>query len=99
MQKAFFKGRNLSCRLHICQHFTLYKKRCEKGNIPINHWAIPRSIWKKMEEEKGVKKQVTKKQVQQALSFKAVTGPREFTRVGILQSITELIATNNQASH
>jgi hypothetical protein len=99
MRKAFFKGGNSSCRLHLRQHFVLYKERCEKAGVPINHWAIPRPIWKEMQEEKEADKQVTKKQEQQQLNFKAVTGPREFTRKGVLQSVTELIATNNQVSH
>jgi hypothetical protein len=85
--------------LHIRQHFALYKEKCEKEDVPINHWAIPRPIWKEMQEEKDTKKGLTKKQEQQQLSFQTVTGPREFTRAGVLQSVTELIATNNQASH
>lgn len=52
-----------------------------------------------MQEEEENKKQLTKKQEQQQLNFKTVTGPREFTRAGVLQSVTKLIATNNQVSH
>lgn len=99
MRKAFFKGGNSSCRLHIRQHFPIYKEKCELAGIPINHWAIPRHIWKEMQEEEENKKQLTKKQEQQQLNFKTVTGPREFTRAGVLQSVTKLIATNNQVSH
>ncbi|KAF8152427.1 hypothetical protein B0H34DRAFT_663730 [Crassisporium funariophilum] len=40
-QKAFHKGGNSSCRLHICQHYKIYKQACEKENIPLNHWAMP----------------------------------------------------------
>ena len=97
-RKAFFKGGNSSCRMHIRQHFELYKEKCEKGDIPIHHWAIPRSIWKEMEDEKEAKErgQLTKKQ--QQLDFKTVTGPREFTRAGTLHAVTMLIATNYQVS-
>jgi hypothetical protein len=35
---------------------------------------------------------------QQLLDFKAVTGPREFTRANVLQAVANLIATNNQVS-
>jgi DNA-binding LacI/PurR family transcriptional regulator len=98
-QKAFFKGGNSSCRLHIRQHYVIYKEKCEKAGIPINHWAVPRAIWKEMQDEKEAEKRLTKKQEQQQLSFKTVTGPREFTRAGVLHSVTELIATNNQVSH
>ena len=100
-RKAFHKGGNSSCRAHIRQHYQLYKSKCEKGNIPMNHWAIPRDIWKVMEEEKEAEKQGrrTKKQQQQLLGFETTTGPREFTRGAVLNAITKLIATNNQVSH
>ncbi|KAF8958256.1 hypothetical protein BDZ97DRAFT_1668770, partial [Flammula alnicola] len=64
----------------------------------INHWAIPRPIWRVMEEEKeaAARGRLTKKQRQQQLDFKTVTGPREFTRAGTLHAVTKLIATNNQ---
>lgn len=99
-RKAFHKGGNSSCRFHIRQHYTIYKEKCEKKNVPVNHWAIPRSIWKQMEEDKDEEKQgrMTKKQRQQQLGFEAVTGPREFTREGILEAVAKLIATNNQVS-
>jgi hypothetical protein len=100
-RKAFHKGGNSSCRTHIRQHYDIYKKKCEKANIPINHWAIPRDIWKTMEEEKEAEEQgrLTKKQQQQQLIFKTVTGPHEFTRAGTLYAVTKLIATNNEVSH
>ena len=65
----------------------------------MNHWAIPRDIWRAMEEEKKAEKQMMQKQRQQKLDFKTVTGPSEFTRAGILQAVAKLIATNNQVSH
>ena len=54
-----------------------------------------------MEEEKEAEKQgqLTKKQQQQQLDFKTVTGPHELTRAPILHVVTHLIATNNQDSH
>jgi len=99
-RKAFHKGGNSSCRFHIRQHYKLYKEKCEATDVPINHWAIPRHIWKAMEEEKALEKRgrKTKKQTQQLLAFTAVVGPREFTRAGILQAVAKLIATNNQVS-
>ena len=96
----FHIGGNSSCRAHLRQHYEIYKKRCEEKGIPINHWAIPRTVWKKMEEEKVEETmgRSTKKQLQQQLNFKSVTGPREFTRAGALHSIVKLIATNDQVS-
>ena len=100
-RKAFHKGGNSSCRLHICQHYVQYKEKCEKEKVPINHWAIPREIWRVMEESKEAEKQgtQTKKGKQQELAFKTVTGPREFTRAGVLHAVTKLIAPNNQVIH
>ena len=53
-----------------------------------------------MEEEKEAEKQgrLTKKQQQQMLDFKTVTGLREFTRAAVLHAVTKLITTNNQVS-
>lgn len=53
-----------------------------------------------MEEEKAAEERgrLTKKARQQQLDFKTMTGPREFTRAGVLQAVTKLIATNNQVS-
>jgi hypothetical protein len=54
-----------------------------------------------MEEEKEDEKRgrLTKKQRQQQLDFKTVTGPREFTRAGVLDAVTRLIVTNNLVGH
>ena len=67
----------------------------------MNHWAIPHDIWKDMEEDKEAKEQgwLTKKQQQQQLDFKTVTGPHKFTREAVLHAVTKLITTNNQVSH
>jgi DNA-binding LacI/PurR family transcriptional regulator len=76
-RKVFHIGGNSSCQAHLRQHYDIYKKRCEEKGIPINHWAIPRTVWKKMEEEKVVetRERLTKKQLQQQLDFKSVTSP------------------------
>ena len=99
MCKAFHKGGNSSCRAHIRQHFEIYKEKCEKAGIPVNHWAIPREIWKVMEEEKEEAKRgyKLKKAVQQELGFEVVKGPyTEFMRAETLHAVTKLIAVNNQ---
>ncbi len=98
MRKSFHKGGNSSCRFHIRQHYNTYKGKCDAADIPLNHWAIPRNIWKAMEEAKELEKQgrKTKKQTQQQLKYEAVVGPREFNRAGTLHAVAKLIATNNQ---
>jgi hypothetical protein len=101
MRKALHKGGNSSCRAHIRQHYEIYKEKCEKANVPVNHWAIPREIWKIMEDEKEEAKRghSSKKAIQQELNFQVVKGPyTEFTRAGTLHEITKLIAVNNQVS-
>ena len=62
------------------------------------HWAIPRDIWKAMEEEKEIEKRdhTTKKKGQQLLDFKSVVGPHEFMRARVLELVVKLIVTNNQ---
>ena len=83
-----------------CTYYKVYKEKCEKEDIPINHWAIPWELWKVMEEDKVAEKcgQMMKKQQQLLLHFKTITGPCEFTRVGILQAVMKLIVTNNKKS-
>ena len=97
-RKAFHRGGNSSCRLHLCQHFDLYKEKCEIAHVPVNHWAIPRNTWRIMEAEKEEARQgrCTKKKEKQLLAFQTVAGPREFTRAGALHAVAKLIATNNQ---
>jgi hypothetical protein len=78
----------------------MYKERCEKGGIAMSHHAIPRHVLRMIEDENEAKKNGRKseKKTQQHLKFGIVTGPREFTRAGILNAVTKLIATNNQVS-
>ena len=89
------------CRFHIHQHYDIYKERCEKADISVNHWAIPWPIWIVKEAAKDAEKRgwSTKKRMQQTLRFKTMNdGPYEFTRTGALHAVAMLIATNNQVS-
>ena len=100
MRKAFHKGGNsLNC-FHIHQHYVIYKERCEKGKILINHWATPPNIVKATiaAEAAEAAAQGVKVPGQQQLGFKTMIGPREFTRAGTLNAVANLIATNNQVS-
>jgi hypothetical protein len=54
-----------------------------------------------MEEEKEEEKQgrLSKKVIQQQLTFQAVKGPyTEFMRAGTIHAVTKLTAVNNQAN-
>ena len=97
MRKAFHKGGNSSNRFHIRQHYEIYKERCEKKKIPLNHWAIPPNIVKATKAAEMAAQGV--EQGQQQLTFKPKIGPREFTRAGTLHAVAKLIATNNQVSY
>jgi hypothetical protein len=95
IRKAFFVGGNSSCRTHIRQHYTIYKERCQRLNIPENHHAIPRSIWKEMQELKQAK---TKTQASLDGMIERAQGPREFTREAVLHAVCQFIACNDQVS-
>ena len=50
-----------------------------------------------MEAEKaGVS---SKEKEQSSLAFEKQTGPREFTRAGVLEAVSKLIATDDQVSY
>ena len=58
LRKAFHEGENSSNCFHIRQHYNIYKEKCEKEKILMNHWATPPSIVKatKGKERKGKKR-------------------------------------------
>ena len=74
MRKAFHKGGNSLNRFHIRQHYEIYKERCEKDKIPLNHWAIPPNIVKAKKAAEVAAQGVTA-QGQQQLTFKPIIGP------------------------
>jgi Mn-containing catalase len=92
MQKAFLKGSNSSCRGHARQHWELYQLKCKENDIPIHHWAIPRVIWKAREKERQLKG----KQPKLDGTFERVTGPKEFTRDGVLHAVAQFVACDDQ---
>ena len=98
-RKSFHKGSNSSNHIHICQHYSDYKERCEKADIPMHHWAIPPNVHKAtkaVEVEAARKAHIMKKRGQQQLGFQTMISPCEFTRAGTLHAVANLITTNNQ---
>ncbi len=89
---AFFTGGNSSCRAHIRQHYKLYSQQCKVKNIPENHYAIPRPIWRKMEEER----QNAKGQTKLDGAFENLGASKEFTREGALDAIARFVACDDQ---
>ena len=51
-QKAIPRGSNTSCHQHARKHWAVYKRKCEEAEVPVHHWAVPRTIWNKMEGKK-----------------------------------------------
>ena len=92
-------GGNSSCRHHIRQHYLIYQQRCKDGNIPEHHWAIPRSIWKIMEEEKKGKK-VVSLAMQGTLDGLLISNVAPvvpvFTRENLLHAVTQFVAVDDQ---
>ena len=97
-QKAFLKGSNSSCRQHARKHWGIYKKKCEDAEIPVHHWAIPRQVWNEMESKKGNNKKKNEGEAQATLDhvFQKMSGPREFTRDGILHTVAQFVACDDQ---
>ena len=64
VRKTFHKGSNSSNHFHIQQHYDIYKERCEKGEIQMNHWVTPQNIVKAKAAE------AAKEDGQEELGFK-----------------------------
>ena len=92
-RSAFFTGGNSTCRAHICCHYDIYKQRCDKKDIPVNHHAIPRQVLRAIEEEKlnGGKAQVKIYQV-----LEKTAGPWEFSREDVLHAVAQFVACDDQ---
>jgi hypothetical protein len=97
-RKAFHTGSNSSCRQHIRQHYDEYKKRCKEEKIPEHHWAIPRQIWKKMEEDKRGVKRERQGTLDGFRKPKEQMEPLVFTREKVLHSVTQFVAVDDQVN-
>jgi DNA-binding LacI/PurR family transcriptional regulator len=93
-RKIFHIGGNSSCRTHIRKHYQLYKQRCKEGNIPENHHALPRQLWKELEDAKRNPKAMQQGKLDGA--FKAIKESAEFTREGVLHAVTRFVACDDQ---
>jgi hypothetical protein len=93
-RKAFHTGGNSSCRAHIRKHYELYKQRCKDGNIPENHHALPRPLWKELQEAKNKPKAMQQGKLDRV--FETLKSPVEFTREGVLHAVAKFIACDDQ---
>ena len=92
----FYTGGNSSCRAHIWQHYELYKERCKDGDIRKNHHALPRQLWKQLEEEKRNLK--AKRQGKLDGMLEKVDHPFKYTREGVLDTVAKFVACDDQVS-
>ena len=93
LKKAFFTGGNSSCRAHIRQHYEIYKVRCKDGNIPVNHHAIPRNIFRQMKEDKK-RKGGTQATLDRMLEKTAEV--KTYSREGATHAIAQFVACDDQ---
>ena len=91
-KKAFFTRGNSTCRVHIHQHYEIYKERCKEGNIPENHHALPRQLYQQMK--------IDKKATGAQLTLDGVLEKREeekiYTRDGATHAVAQFVACNDQ---
>ena len=91
-KKAFLVGGNSSCRVHIRQHYDIYKQHCKAGNIPENHHAIPRQIFQKMKvDKKGTATQSTLDGLLEKPAYMKL-----YTCEGAIHAIVQLVACDDQ---
>ena len=95
-RNAFFIGGNSSCRTHIRRHYKIYKDRCEEAGIPESHHAIPRPLWKKMEEEKREAPGKRQKKIDGMFVLEPSKRLNHFTRDGALDAIAMFVVCNDQ---
>ena len=95
-RKAFFTGSNSSCRHHIRQHYLIYQQRFKEADVPEHHWAIPRLLWKKMEDEKNGKKVTRQGTLDGLLTTSVAPVVLVFTRENLLHMVTQFVAVDDQ---
>lgn len=91
---AFFTGGNSSCRAHIRQHYELYRDRCKEAGIQENHFAIPRPLWRQMEEKRLAGKGQAK--IDEMLEIQQKLKPKQFTCDGAVEAIAQFIVCDDQ---
>jgi hypothetical protein len=78
--------------VYFNSHYPFYQQQCKELDIPENHFAIPRVIWKEMEE----KRLKGKKQEKLDKMLEIEKKPWEFTCEGVLHAVAQLVACDDQ---
>ena len=94
LRKAFYTGGNSTCHQHIQHHYELYKTWCKEKNIPENHHALPRPLWKQMQEAKMNPKVKTQSTLNRMMPN--VNPLQPFTCEGVLHAVAQFITCNDQ---
>jgi hypothetical protein len=94
-RRCFHVGGNSSCRQHIRTHYNMYRARCAEGSIKMSDWAIPRPLWREMEEKKKANQSVVR-QGNLSDHFERQSVPKTFTREGALEAVAKFIVCDDQ---
>jgi hypothetical protein len=98
LRKCFHVGGNSSCRQHIHSHYEPYKSQCDKGGLRVNDWAIPRPLWRKMEEERIQASRGVNKGANLDDHFEQKSAPKTFTREAVLEAVAKHIVCDDQVA-
>ena len=91
LEKAFLKGSNMTCRMHIWQHYAYYSRHCKEAGIEEAEHCIPPEILRARDSK-------SKKLTQTKLKMLGdrESAPRQLLREGTLCTITKFVACNDQ---
>ncbi|KAF8622594.1 hypothetical protein AX15_006893 [Amanita polypyramis BW_CC] len=93
---AFFTGSNTSCHAHICNHYDLYKAKCEAEGIKMKDRCIPHAVWQRMQQATGAGV-VSSMQSTLDGMLQLLKVPKEFSREALLHALAQLITCDDQA--
>ena len=91
LEKAFLKGSNATCWMHIQQHYEYYHSHCKEAGIEEAEHCIPPEILCACDSKSKVLTQTKLKMV-----GAGELAPRQFLREGTLCTITKFIACDDQ---
>lgn len=86
-------GGNSTLRQHCWKHYKIYKARCEKADIPLNHHTIPPKI---VEAQQKAKKAKSQSSLDDIVVVNCAEG---FTREGTLHTVAQFVACDDQVSN
>jgi hypothetical protein len=90
LRKCFLTGGNSTLRQHCRKHYELYKDKCEKAGIPVNHHAIPPKLAQILDAAAKAESQMTLEDV-----FKR---PEIFKEEATLHAVAQFVACDDQVS-